>query len=67
MDLSLKDKVAVVTGDDFGIAKVTAKLLAGEGAKVTIIDKTSETLRLAAEELKKVWRNIYGSGRPHPA
>ncbi|MEH1840171.1 MAG: SDR family NAD(P)-dependent oxidoreductase [Nostoc sp.] len=53
MDLGLKDKVVVVTGVDSGIGKMTAKLFTGEGTKVTIIDKTSETLQLAAEELKK--------------
>ncbi|MEH2071641.1 MAG: SDR family oxidoreductase [Nostoc sp.] len=53
MDLGLKDKVAVVTGADSGIGKATAQLLAREGAKVTIIDKTSETLQQAAEELGK--------------
>ncbi|MDF5710364.1 MAG: SDR family oxidoreductase [Nostoc sp. S4] len=53
MDLGLKDKVAVVTGADSGIGKATAQLLAREGAKVTIIDKTLETLQQTAEELKK--------------
>ncbi|MEH2424968.1 MAG: SDR family oxidoreductase [Nostoc sp.] len=53
MDLGLKGKIAVITGGDSGIGKATAKLLAHEGAKVTIIDKTSESLQLAAEELRK--------------
>ncbi|MEH2247783.1 SDR family NAD(P)-dependent oxidoreductase [Nostoc sp.] len=53
MDLGLKGKVAVITGGDSGIGKATAKLLAHEGAKVTIIDKTSESLHLAAEDLRK--------------
>ncbi|MEH2168681.1 MAG: SDR family oxidoreductase [Nostoc sp.] len=53
MDLGLKDKVAVITGGDSGIGKATAKLLAHEGAKITIIDKTSESLELAAEELRE--------------
>ncbi|MEH2411779.1 SDR family NAD(P)-dependent oxidoreductase [Nostoc sp.] len=53
MDLGLKGKVAVITGGDSGIGKATAKLLAEEGAKVTIIDKTSESLQIAAQELRK--------------
>ncbi|MEH2236846.1 SDR family NAD(P)-dependent oxidoreductase [Nostoc sp.] len=53
MDLGLKGKIAVITGGDSGIGKATAKLLALEGAKVTIIDKTSENLQMAAEELRK--------------
>ncbi|MEH2459907.1 SDR family NAD(P)-dependent oxidoreductase [Nostoc sp.] len=53
MDLGLKGKVAVITGGDSGIGKATAKLLAEEGAKVTIIDKTSESLQIAAQELRE--------------
>ncbi len=36
-----------------GISKATAKLLAREGAKVAVIDKTSETLQQAVEEIGK--------------
>ncbi|MEH2061178.1 MAG: SDR family oxidoreductase [Nostoc sp.] len=53
MDLGIKGKVAVITGGDSGIGKATAKLLAHEGVKVTILDKTSENLELAAQELRK--------------
>lgn len=53
MDLGLNGKIAVITGGDSGIGKATAKLLAREGAKVAVIDKTSETLQQAAEEIGK--------------
>ncbi|MES1026400.1 SDR family NAD(P)-dependent oxidoreductase [Gloeocapsa sp. BRSZ] len=53
MDFGLNGKVAVITGGDSGIGKATAKLLAHEGAKVAIIDKTSETLQQAVEEIGK--------------
>ncbi|MEH2145782.1 SDR family NAD(P)-dependent oxidoreductase [Nostoc sp.] len=53
MDLGVKGKVAVITGGNSGIGKATAKLLAEEGAKVTIIDQTSESLQMAAEDLRK--------------
>jgi 3-oxoacyl-[acyl-carrier protein] reductase len=53
MDLRLTGKVAVVTGGDSGIGKATAALLAREGAKVVIIDKTMEPLQETAAELEK--------------
>jgi NAD(P)-dependent dehydrogenase (short-subunit alcohol dehydrogenase family) len=52
MDLGLNSKVAVVTGGDSGIGKATAELLLREGAKVALIDKTSEPLQQAARALK---------------
>lgn len=53
MDLGLKGKVAVVTGGDSGIGKATADLLVREGAKVAVIDKTSESLKQAVEEISQ--------------
>ncbi len=52
MDLGLKGKIAVVTGGDSGIGGATAELLAREGAKVAIINKTSESLQHAVEKIK---------------
>jgi len=51
MDLGLTGKIAVVTGSDSGIGKATAELLGREGAKVAVIDKTSEPLEQAAKEI----------------
>jgi 3-oxoacyl-[acyl-carrier protein] reductase len=47
MDLGLTDKVAVVMGGDSGLGKATVELLAREGAKVTLIDKTLEAAVIA--------------------
>ena len=41
MDLSLKDKVALVTGASHGLGKATALLLAEEGAKVVVNYRSS--------------------------
>ncbi|MEC4816436.1 MAG: SDR family oxidoreductase [Scytonema sp. PMC 1069.18] len=53
MDLGLNNKIAVITGGDSGIGKATARLLTQEGAKVALIDKTSEPLQQTAQELEK--------------
>lgn len=54
MDLGLREKVAVITGGDSGIGQATAQLLAKEGAKVAVIDKTSEALEQAVIEIIKL-------------
>jgi len=54
MDLGIKGKVAVVTGGDSGIGRATAKLLANEGVKVALLDKTTEQLKATMEEVQTV-------------
>lgn len=51
MLLGLQGKVAVVTGGSVGIGKETARMLAGEGAKVVIAARTASTLERTAAEL----------------
>ncbi len=58
MDFGIKDKVAVVTGGDSGMGKATAKLLAVEGVKIALIDKTTAELKTTAEEISKIGEAI---------
>ena len=58
MDFGIKDKVAVITGGDSGIGKATAKLLAAEGVKIALIDKTTDELKATAEEVSKIGEAI---------
>ncbi|MEM7554438.1 MAG: SDR family oxidoreductase [Cyanobacteria bacterium P01_A01_bin.84] len=54
MDLGIKGKVAVITGGDSGIGRATSLLLAAEGVKIALIDKTSDELKQTADEVSKV-------------
>lgn len=54
MDLGIRGKVAVITGGDSGIGQATAKLLAAEGAKIALLDKTSDRLKEAVSEIQKI-------------
>ena len=54
MDFGIKDKIAVITGGDSGIGKATAKLLAAEGVKVALLDKTTDELKATADEIAKI-------------
>mgnify|MGYP002780674130 CR=1 FL=1 len=58
MEFGIKGKVAVITGADSGIGRATAKLLADEGVKVVLLDKTDDKLDAAVNELKKVGEAI---------
>ena len=47
----VQDKVAVITGGGSGIARSTAKMLAAEGAKIVIAEKTRDLADSAAQEI----------------
>ena len=49
----MKDKVAIVTGAGAGIAAVTTKLFAAEGAKVVAADWNAEGLRPSPRKLAR--------------
>ncbi len=50
MDLGLRDRVCVVTGSTAGIGLSTAKLLAGEGARVVVCGRDPERVDRARAE-----------------
>jgi NAD(P)-dependent dehydrogenase (short-subunit alcohol dehydrogenase family) len=52
MDLSLRDKVAFVTGAARGIGKAIARSLASEGAHIALLDIAAEALSATAEEMR---------------
>ena len=53
MDLRLDGRVAVITGGDSGMGLTTAKLLAAEGVKILLTDKTEEKLQRATDEVRQ--------------
>jgi 3-oxoacyl-[acyl-carrier protein] reductase len=54
MDFGIKGKVAVITGGDSGMGKATAKLLAAEGVKIALIDRTTDKVKATAAEISKI-------------
>ncbi|MDR2985781.1 MAG: SDR family oxidoreductase [Nocardiopsaceae bacterium] len=52
MDLGLNGKVALVAAASTGLGKASALALAGEGARVTICARTTERLRVTAQEIR---------------
>ena len=53
MNLSMKDRVAVVTGGSKGIGIAVARRFAKSGAKVAILARGAEDLKAARETLAK--------------
>lgn len=51
MDLGLRERVCVVTGSTGGIGLATARLLAGEGARVVVTGRSSERVERARHEV----------------
>src|SRR5262245_17264132 len=53
MQVTMKDRVAVVTGGSKGIGIAVARRFAGAGAKVAILARRAADLKAAREELGK--------------
>lgn len=54
MDLSLKDKIAIVTGASKGIGRAIALSLAQEGCRVCVVARTEATLNESRAEIQKL-------------
>jgi len=57
MDLQLKDKQYIVTGGSKGLGYASAQALVQEGAKVALVSRSEENLRLAAQKLNSLSDN----------
>jgi NAD(P)-dependent dehydrogenase (short-subunit alcohol dehydrogenase family) len=51
MDLELKDRVIIVTGASRGIGAATARLLAGEGARLVLVARSEAALETLSQTL----------------
>jgi 3-oxoacyl-[acyl-carrier protein] reductase len=51
MDLGLRDRVCVVTGSTGGIGLATARMLAGEGARVVVCGRDSDRVDAARQDV----------------
>lgn len=58
MDFGIKGKVAVITGGDSGMGKATAKLLAAEGVKIALIDRTTDKVKATVAEINEISETI---------
>ena len=53
MNLGLKDRVALVAASSQGIGRATAEAFAAEGCRVAMCARNQQTLRAAADEIRK--------------
>ena len=53
MDFGLKNRVALVAASSQGIGLATAEAFAGEGCRVAMCARNSQTLQAAAEKIRK--------------
>jgi 3-oxoacyl-[acyl-carrier protein] reductase len=53
MDLGLKDRVAIVAASSQGIGRATAEAFAAEGCRVAMCARNPQTLKAAAQKIKK--------------
>lgn len=54
MNFGIEGKVAIITGGDSGIGQATAKLLAEEGVKIALLDKTTQQLEQAVDNIRTI-------------
>lgn len=52
--MTLKDKIAIVTGSGRGIGKAAALMLAKEGAKIVVTARNEKEIRETEKEIKKI-------------
>ena len=57
MDISLKDKIAIITGASQGIGKAIAETYSKHGAKIILCARNEEKLKKVADEIEKTTKN----------